>query len=282
MKIGIGIPVAIPGVAGRTLLEWARQSETSGFSSLSVLDRLVFGNYEALTTLAAAAAVTERVQLITAVLLAPLHTNVALLAKQAATLDSLSGGRLVLGIGVGNRQDDYEASGADFHRRGRFLNRQIAQMRRIWDGEGGIGPPPVSPGGPQILVGGRSDAALWRAAHYAEGWIQGGGGPQSFENGAAAIRAAWEDAGRGDVPRLVASARFALGPNARELAEASQRAYYNFRGAPGSDPTGGALMTPEAIKETVSAYEKLGCDDLLFSPGVGALDQVEQLARILF
>ncbi len=282
MRIGIGLPVAIPGVRGRTLVEWAQRSEEAGFQSLSVLDRLVFDNYEALTTLAAAAAVTQRAQLITAVLLAPLHTNVALLAKQAATIDSLSGGRLVLGIGVGNRADDYESAGADFHHRGRNLNRALSRLRRIWDGIEGIGPSPISPGGPQILIGGRSPAALWRAAHFGEGWVQGGGGPQGFEAGVAAVRAAWEDAGRGDLPRLVASARFALGPDARRQAEASYRAYYNWPGAAAGDPTGGALLTPEAIRETVAAYDRLGCDDLLFSPAAGDVNQVEQLVKVLF
>jgi alkanesulfonate monooxygenase SsuD/methylene tetrahydromethanopterin reductase-like flavin-dependent oxidoreductase (luciferase family) len=282
MKIGIGLPVAIGGVRGKILIDWARRSEEAGFQSLSVLDRLVFDNYEALTTLAAAAAVTSRAQLITAVLLAPLHTNTALLAKQAATIDAISGGRLVLGIGVGSREDDYEAAGADFHHRGRNLNRALSRLRRIWDGIEGIGPAPASPGGPQILIGGRSPAALWRAAHFGEGWIQGGGGPQSFADGVAAVRAAWEDAGRGDLPRLVASARFALGADARRQAEASYRAYYNFRGAPSSDPTGGALLTPEAIREVVAAYERLGCDDLLFSPAASDPGQIEQLARVLF
>src|ERR1700730_2935096 len=143
MDIGISLPAAIPGVEAATLIEWARRSESAGFRSLSCLDRLVFGNFETLTTLAAAAAVAQRVRLVTAVLLAPLHTNIALLAKQAATLDSISGGRLVLGVGVGNRQDDYEAGGADFHRRGRFMDQQILQMRRIWSGEGGIRPAPL-------------------------------------------------------------------------------------------------------------------------------------------
>jgi alkanesulfonate monooxygenase SsuD/methylene tetrahydromethanopterin reductase-like flavin-dependent oxidoreductase (luciferase family) len=282
MRIGISLPAAIPGVEAQTLIDWARQSEACGFASISILDRLVFNNYEALTTLAAAAAVTQRVSLVTAVLLAPLHRNVALLAKQAATIDSLSKGRLVLGLGVGNRLDDFEAAGSDFHRRGRFMDREIGEMRRIWAGEGGVGPAPARAGGPPILVGGRSDAALRRASRLADGWIAGGGGPDQFASGRKVVLEQWQAGGRDGSPRFIASARFALGPGARELAEASHRAYYPAGGSRPTDATGGALFTPDAIKAIVADFEPLGCDDLIFGPGSADLGQVEALAKVLF
>ena len=147
-----------------SLVDWARRSEAHPFSALAVIDRIVFPNYDPLLALAAAAAVTSRVRLVTAVLLAPLRTNTALFAKQAVTLDNLSGGRLVLGMGVGIRQDDFDISGADYHQRGRTFDRQLEEMRAIWNGEAGIGPAPVRPGGPELMIGGRSDAAIKRAA----------------------------------------------------------------------------------------------------------------------
>src|SRR5579872_3103060 len=122
MDVGVGLPATIPGVAGPAIVAWARRGEERGFASLGTIDRLVYGNHEPLTALAAAAAVTERARLTTAILIAPLRSNAALLAKQAATVDSLSGGRLVLGMAVGGREDDYAASGVDFHRRGRLLD----------------------------------------------------------------------------------------------------------------------------------------------------------------
>src|SRR5882757_6879683 len=109
MDVGIGLPATIPGVEGDQVVEWARRAEARGFSSLGTLDRLVYGNYEPLIALAAAAAVTERIRLTTAILIAPMRANAAMLAKQAASVDALSGGRLVLGIAVGGREDDYEA-----------------------------------------------------------------------------------------------------------------------------------------------------------------------------
>src|ERR671933_1988101 len=112
MEVGIGLPNATHGVRGPALVAFAREAEQAGFSSLGTIDRIAYENYEALVSLAAAAAVTERVRLVTSILLAPLRTNTALFAKQAASVDGLSGGRLVLGLAVGAREDDFAVSGA--------------------------------------------------------------------------------------------------------------------------------------------------------------------------
>src|SRR4051812_15084094 len=115
MDVGIGVPATIPGVTGEQVLEWARRAEARGFSSLGTIDRLVYGNSEPLIALAAAAAVTTRIKLATTIMVVPTRANGALVAKQASTIDHLSGGRMVLGVAVGGREDDYEASGVDFH-----------------------------------------------------------------------------------------------------------------------------------------------------------------------
>src|SRR3954451_5779629 len=107
MEVGIGLPTTIPGVTGPQVLEWARRAEARGFSSLGTIDRLVFANYEPLIALADAAAVTERIRLLTDILIVPYRANAALLAKQAPPIDSLSGGRLTLAVAVGGREDDY-------------------------------------------------------------------------------------------------------------------------------------------------------------------------------
>src|SRR5918911_95174 len=135
MEVAIGLPNATLGVKGSEIVTWAREAEQAGFSSLGTIDRIAYENYEALIALAAAAAVTERIKLLTSVLLAPLRSNTALLAKQAASVDGLSEGRLLLGLAVGGREDDYEVSGIDFSTRGRIFDGQLEELRRLWDGD---------------------------------------------------------------------------------------------------------------------------------------------------
>ncbi|GAA3243981.1 hypothetical protein GCM10020256_69290 [Streptomyces thermocoprophilus] len=182
MDIGIGLPNAVPGTEPPALLDWARRAEDAGFSSLATIGRLVYGGYEELVALGAVAAVTSRIRLTTGVLLGPLYTNAALLAKQTATLDRLSGGRLVLGVGLGGRDDDFTASGLTTQGRGRRLTEQLTEVKRVWAGEerglaGPVGPRPARPGGPQLVLGGTSEASFRRVAELADGWIMGGGTP---------------------------------------------------------------------------------------------------------
>jgi alkanesulfonate monooxygenase SsuD/methylene tetrahydromethanopterin reductase-like flavin-dependent oxidoreductase (luciferase family) len=284
VEIGIGLPAAIPGVDGRVIVEWARRGEARGFASLGTVDRLVYGNHEPLTALAAAAAVTERARLMTAILIAPLRSNAALLAKQAATVDSLSGGRLVLGMAVGGREDDYAASGVDFHRRGRLLDSQIEEMHRIWAGEprgiaGAVGPATSQRGGPSVVLGGQNPAAMARVARWGDGWISGGGGPQFFAAGAKAAQAAWDEAGRDGQPRLLALAYFGLGPDAAAQANRFLRDYYAF--APGVVDmiAGGALTSSGAVRGTVGAFAAAGCDELILFPCSPDIAQVDLLAE---
>src|SRR5947207_183320 len=179
MDIGIGLPNAVRGVDRRGIVEWAQRAERAGFSSLGTIDRIAYGNYESLIALAAAAAVTERIRLATDILIAPLRSNTALLAKQASTIDALSGGRLVLGLAVGGRPDDYELSQVDFHARGKAFERQLAELNEIWAGDQ-IGPAPANGRRPTLLIGGTSEVAFRRAAQHADGWTMGGGGPDQL------------------------------------------------------------------------------------------------------
>ncbi len=250
MEIGIGLPAAVPGVDRESVLEWARRAERRGFWSLAAGDRVVYGNYEPLVALAAAAAVTERIRLMTDVLIVPNRSNAALLAKQTATLDALSGGRLVLGVGLGGRADDYEASGMQTTGRGKRLEAMLEEMKRIWAGEGrgyagAIGPPPLQRHGPPLMMGGLGDSAVRRCVQLGEGWVMGEGTPEDFQQMRNKVRAAWSDAGRDGRPRLITLCYFALGDGAEATAAAYIRDYYAWLGDP-PDITLNVAVTPEA------------------------------------
>jgi alkanesulfonate monooxygenase SsuD/methylene tetrahydromethanopterin reductase-like flavin-dependent oxidoreductase (luciferase family) len=284
VDIGIGLPNTIPDTEGRTLVDWAKLAEEAGFSTLGTIGRLVYPNYEELIALSAAAAVTSRIRLTTAVLLAPIYTNSALLAEQAASLDRLSGGRLVLGLGLGGRDDDFAASGVSTQGRGRRLEEQVAMMKRVWSGEefgyaGGIGPEPVRDGGPEIILGGATEASFRRAARIADGWIMGGGTPEMFAQGAAAVDQAWKDAGRTDRPRKLTLAYYGLGPEARSQAEGYLLHYYGWLGDFAGQIAAGAAVSPEMVRGYAAAFEASGCDEIIFVPTSSRLDQISLLAE---
>ena len=167
MKVALALPAGMPAIPGPLVVEWARKIEAGPFSSIAGIDRLAYPNWEPLVALAAAAAVTQNVRLMTTLVIAPLR-DTALLAKQAATLDVLSGGRLSLGLGVGRREDDFIAAGREMPGRGRWFEQQLEIMRRVWSGQGPaegvgpVGPEPVQSGGPEILIGG--SMATWALA----------------------------------------------------------------------------------------------------------------------
>jgi alkanesulfonate monooxygenase SsuD/methylene tetrahydromethanopterin reductase-like flavin-dependent oxidoreductase (luciferase family) len=283
VDIGIGLPNTVPDTEGRTLVDWARAAEDAGFSTLGTIGRLVYPNYEELIALSAAAAVTSRIRLTTGVLLAPLYTNPALLAKQAASLDRLSEGRLVLGLGLGGREDDFIASGLSMHGRGHRLEEQLAMMKRVWSGEefgtaGGIGPEPARPGGPEIILGGAAEVSFRRVARFADGWIMGGGTPDMFAQAAAGVDQAWQEAGRPGRPRKLTLAYFALGPDTRAQADRYLQHYYGWLGDIAGQIAAGAAVSAGMVKSYAAAFEASGCDEVIFVPTASRLDQVSLLA----
>lgn len=284
MDIGIGLPNTIPDAEGRELIDWAKHAEDAGFSTLGTIGRLVYPNYEELTALSAAAAVTSRIRLTTSVLLSPLHTNTALFAKQAASLDRLSNGRLVLGLGLGGREDDFAASGLTTVGRGRRFDEQLAELKRIWSGEergmaGPIGPRPTRPGGPELILAGTSQASFRRVAEVGDGWMMGGGTPEMFAQAAAGVDKSWQEAGRAGTPRKLALAYYGLGRSARAQADQYLHHYYNWLGAISDQIAAGAAVSPELARSLAAAFEASGCDELIFVPTSASADQVRLLAE---
>ncbi|WP_028922094.1 LLM class flavin-dependent oxidoreductase [Pseudonocardia acaciae] len=283
MEIGIGLPSTIPGTSARQILDWARAAEEHGFSSLGVIDRLVYGNTEPLVTLAAAAAVTTRIGLVTSVLIVPSRTNAALLAKQAATVNHLSAGRLTLGMAVGGYRDDYDASGVPFRERGKRFDAMLDDMAGIWAGEprgfaGAIGPQPGIDRS-RIIFGGNNDRAFARVATRGGGWIAGSSGVEAFGRGAERVRRAWTDHGRTGRPRLMALPYFSLGAQARANAAAYLGDHYAIEGARADEVVQKTLTDAETLRATVTAYDRAGCDELLLFPCGADPDQVRLLAE---
>lgn len=279
MDVGIGLPNAVRGVDRAGIVDWARRAEEAGFSSLGAIDRIVYPNYESLISLAAAAAVTERIRLVTDILLAPLRTNTALLAKQAATIDSLSDGRLVLGLAVGGREDDYEVSGVDFASRGRMFDQQLEELGRLWNGEGGVGPSPARGDRPALLIGGHSEKAFRRAARHADGWTMGGGTPDMFGQAVQKLRAVWQAEGREGEPRTLALFYYSLGERAQATARESLGDYYAFLGDYADQIVASAAKDEDTVQQYLAAFDQAGADEVICFPASADPRQVELLAH---
>lgn len=279
MRVGVGLPSGIPGANRELVLDWAREADAGPFSSLGVVDRLVYDSLDPLITLAAVAGTTTRIALATTIITGPLH-NDTLLAKMAASLDALSGGRLVLGLAIGARKEDYDAAGIDYRTRGKRLTEQLTSLRTLWE-EAAICPRPTNGPGPAILIGGLSDAGYARMSRYADGYVHGGGPPRSFARAADKARAAWRDAGRPGEPLLWAQGYFALGSDAEvQAGRRYMRDYYGFLGPFAERIANELLVTPQAIAQFLRGYQEAGCDEVVLFPAIPDMHQLHRLANV--
>jgi alkanesulfonate monooxygenase SsuD/methylene tetrahydromethanopterin reductase-like flavin-dependent oxidoreductase (luciferase family) len=284
MELGIGLPNTVPGTTGKQLTDWARAAEDAGFSSLGTIDRIVFPNYEPVVALSAAAAVTERIKLVTDVMLGPLRQNPAMIAKQFLSLDALAGGgRAVLGIAIGGREDDYAISNLDMSSRGKWLDDALEKIRDIWNGEGDleskVGPRPNGQG-PLLMVGGSVQRAFERAAKYGDGWTHGGSGASQFGGDVSNLDDAWKKAGRDGQPRTLALGYFGLGPDAQADVESYVGDYYAWLGDDAVQGiAAGAPKDADSVKALIKGYEEWNCDELILFPSSSDPEQVGLLAE---
>ncbi len=292
MDIGINLPVMVPGLDRDAILEWSRRIDAGPYSSLAAGERITFPNPEITVTLSAAAAVTRRVRILFNVLVLPMHSAV-LKAKQLATLDVISGGRLVLGVGAGAREEDFRAVGAPFgERRLAQLEKQVAIMRRVWAGEKvvegtlrPVEPLPVQAGGPAILSGSLSPRSIRRAARWANGICGFSFGPsiEEIAAGFETARAAWKQESRTAPPRLVTGFWYALGRDARDQMDRYLRRYLAFLGpeAVRALVPSVTALSAQALKDAVRRLEDLGTDELSLVPTTSNPDDVDRVADIL-
>lgn len=287
------MPVMEPDLDAGVLRDWARAIDAGPFSSLCWGERIAFGNPEALTLLGALAAWTDRVPLITTVMVPALHDSV-LLAKSLATGDLLCGGRLTVGIGVGGRHEDYRAVGADPSTRTMAeMARRVAVMKRVWSGEKvtdsvlPVGPRPVQEGGPRLLVGTMGSKTLRHAAGWADGLagitldLDTAKQNELFDVG----RTAWAAAGK-PAPHLATSFWFALGEptDARAQIHRHLRHYMNWIPARAVDamaPTTGWAGTEDQLAQTLRAFAAIGTTEVHLIPTSTNLDQLHRVADVV-
>ncbi len=286
MLLGMTLPSFVVGVDGPAIREWCRRIDDGRYASVAVGERVAYPSHDLVSSLAFAAAATRRVRLVSTIVVLPSHDAVRL-AKQAATIDVLSDGRLTLGVGVGGRDQDYVAVGAETTARFAKLDEQVDTMRAVWRGdvvvEGvpPIGPTPVQPGGPPILTAAMGPKSLARSARWADGLSGFDLAPDidSVRGTFDAVRIAWTKAGRKSRPWLATSTWFALGDGAADRLEGYARNYLSSFGdsAAAAMASMCCLNDPAKIRDVVAALGESGCDEFVLVP---TTDDPRELDRL--
>lgn len=294
MRIGMTIPFMEPGWNRQSMQQWATAIDNGPWASLALGERITFINPEFMTSLAACAAWTQRVELISTVSVLTMH-NPVLMAKQFATIDVIADGRLTVGVGLGGRREDYEAIGADWsHHRIARLEENVNVLRRIWNGEQVlprakriVEPLPVQAGGPKILAGVLGPKSIAAAARYADG-LSGFSFMASLDdikNAFDAFRAAWEAEGRSGKPRLIASFWYGIEQKGKEQMVRHLDRYLNFMPeevAKQLAPVAGFNGSIGDLKAFLAGIKALGADDVILVPTSADLAEISAIAREIF
>jgi alkanesulfonate monooxygenase SsuD/methylene tetrahydromethanopterin reductase-like flavin-dependent oxidoreductase (luciferase family) len=282
VKIGIGLPNQVRNMNPAIIPAWAKRAEDAGFSTLGTVGRLAYPGVNDTVALAAAAGATSRIGLFTNVLLAPVWPPV-LLAKEAAGIDGVSGGRLTLGLGIGAREDDFVAEGYPAKGLGKRLDADLEVYHSVWKGEPvGGGDNPAVPTGTRpvpLLFGGMAPASFNRLAKWGQGWVAPSVAPEVAAQGFDATRAAWKAAGRDGEPRLVGINYVALGDPEKGLANVHD--YYSVSPAFLDMVTAATNQSADQLRETVKKFAALGIDELILNPGTDDLDEIERIAEVV-
>ncbi len=283
MNLSMTLPTMLPHRRAETL-RWCAEVDAGPWPSLAIPERITYTSHDYTVDLAAAAALTERVRLWTTIVILPAHDEVAV-AKQMASVDVLSDGRLTVGVGVGGREHDYRAIGGSFARRWQRMDEQVARMRTIWageppfDGADPVGPPPVQPGGPPVIAGVMGPKAIARAAKWADG-VDGAWTMDGNRDAMAAafdqIKAAWVEAGRTDAPHLSSSIWYAIGPDAETRLRGYAHDYMKIMGPGVGEWAAGevACFTPDALRRAVDNARDAGADELFLVPTTADPDEL--------
>lgn len=290
MKIGLCLPYMKRDYDRTTILEWCRRVDQGPFSSLSCGERITGYTYEMRILLAAAAALTENVRIVPSLYVLPMH-SATLAAKEIATLDQLSAGRVTLTVGVGGRENDYKAVGASFKKRHQKMDEQVAEMRKIWaqeppfEGCDPVGPVPFQEGGPPILAGSLGPKGIARASRWADGLygfaMNGDKGTTRYLKDAA--DKAWSESGRETRPYFVGGFWYSQAPGA----ESALKDYvYNYMRSFGDQQARSIAdnmdkCSSDRIKSAIDDMESVGCDELFLVPATADYAEIDAIADII-
>jgi probable F420-dependent oxidoreductase len=276
-KIGLAFVNPAPLTKPTNVVNFAKQCEEIGLHSMWAIDRIAYDNLEPLTTLAAAAGVTQRIRLGTSVLLGNTR-HPAHLAKIIATLDFISNGRVILGLGFGSRENDYKAVEIPFEKRGSRAVEQVNLMKRLWT-EGNvthkgqffrvenltIGPRPIQKPHPPIWSGGSADVALKRAGSWANGFICGSSAIPEFSLTWEKVAGYARAAGRNPNEIEKAGLTFMAINNDHSMAVKTLEDYVmRYYGRLRADVANTSLVgSPNAVAERIVAFFSRGLDTLI-------------------
>ncbi len=290
MKIGLCFPYTQDDLSRDLMLEWFHRVDEGPFSTLSCGERMVGSSVDMMATLAAAAAVTERVRIVPTLYVLPMHPAIKV-AKHAATLDLISGGRVSITVGIGGRVHDYQCMEKEPVRRYARMDEQVAQIRSIWAGElpfegtEPVGPRPVQPNGPPILAGVTGPKGIARAAQWADGiysW-SGNGVGEEMKRQSELVGAAWQDAGRDTAPQRVAGFWYCLAPNADEKLKAYVYKYIVVMGEAAANYMAANVdrSSHDAVRASLDAYEELGVEECWLNSATAEIAEIDGLLEVI-
>ncbi|MEM7136174.1 MAG: LLM class flavin-dependent oxidoreductase [Myxococcota bacterium] len=285
----MNLPVMAPGLDRDAFTKWCERIDTGPFASIAAGERISFYNPDITAALSAAAVLTHRVRIVSDVFVPMLHHPV-MLAKQLATIDVLSGGRFVAGLGVGGREQDYQSVDAPLGKRLTRLAQSVDTMRSVWrgepvvDGARPVGPEPVRAGGPTLLAGSLMVESIEIASKWADGLCGFSFGPAraEMELQFEAARRSWQSRGR-PAPWLTTGFWYALGDEARAQLDAYLDRYLNFMAPVARENVKQICIatTPAALKEALQQAEDAGADEVLLVPTTSDPDDIHRVADIV-
>ena len=279
MKIGMTLPVMEPDLSRQDLEDWTLRVDAGPWSHIALGERILFPNPEFISTLSAVAAWTKRVEIIATISVLTMH-NPILSAKQFATIDMISEGRFTLGVGVGGREEDYNAIGSTWSdRKWATLSDRVKTMQSVWSKEyhPSLGPTPFSMNGPQILAGAVGPKAMEMSADFADGLagFSFNADIEEIKDSFNRVQKAFEEKNKS--PRLVTSFWFGLGKSARSDIQTHLERYLSWMGddlARDLAKTAGFSGSQSDLNDFLLLVKAAGATDVILVPTSKNIEQL--------